>query len=55
MNNQANSYNNNFTNISVRTGLSKSQYFSGQSAINSTLSSRGLYNNVSKDGKTCGN
>lgn len=47
MNNQANSYNNNFTNISVRTGLSKSQYFSGQSAINSTLSSRGLYNNIS--------
>lgn len=46
MRNQYNSYNNNFSNISVRTGMTRSTYFSQQLKINSNLSSQGLYNNV---------
>lgn len=46
MRNQYNSYNNNFSNISVRTGMTRSTYFSQQLRINSNLSSQGLYNNV---------
>lgn len=44
--NQYNSFNNNFSNISVRTGMTRSNYFSEQLRINNNLSSQGLYNNV---------
>lgn len=47
MGNQYRSFNDNFTNISVRTGMTRGTYFSEQTRINNTLSSRGLFNNVS--------
>lgn len=46
MNNQYNAYNNTFTDISVRTGMTRSQYMSNQRNAYSTLNARGLGNNI---------
>lgn len=44
--NQANAYESTFENISVRTGLTRSGYYSAQRGLNNQLSSDGLRNNI---------
>ena len=46
---QANIYEETFSNISVRTGMSRSQYYSAQSGIRGNLTDRGLLNNIGAD------
>lgn len=43
---QSNAYENTFTNISVRSGITKGQYASTQWKLNNELGSRGLRNNI---------
>ena len=44
--NQTNAYENTFTNISVRTGLTRDQYYDNQWDLNNQLSSLGLNDNI---------
>ena len=46
INKQANVYEKTFENISVRTGLTRSQYYDAQRGLQVQLSNRGLFNNV---------
>lgn len=46
LNNQVNTYENTFSNISVRTGLTRSQYYSKQANTNNELGSLGLRDNI---------
>ncbi len=49
LNKQAEIFEETFSNISVRTGISQSQYYTMQRGIRSNLTSRGLLNNVGAD------
>lgn len=46
LNNQSNVYEDTFTNISVRNGTTRSQYYGAQSKLNNVLSDMGLRNNI---------
>lgn len=46
INNQSNAYENTFTNISVRNGTTRSQYYGAQARVNNILGDMGLRNNI---------
>lgn len=46
INNQSNAYENSFTNISVRNGTTRSQYYGAQSRVNNILGDMGLRENI---------